>query len=729
MGKDSVGRTAARVAGLTALAFVCLVVLLELLLRATIGVRDIHPASALYWQINHAETQVHEADPPLFTIDAQGIQVGHDLTPGTNADGYRTPPFDEPADGRPTVLFFGDSFTWGDTARPYSHAFVDQVRAAGYKTINLGVPATGATQYAAQAKRYLPALRPDAVCVMIYTDNDFDIEGPIRPGLKRTYVTNIGMFYATTEEGEQLTLEGAVARRRGDVPGWLTPDVAEYISRYALVRFSAGIGAALTTRYQDPDRALVHLREVRAACEAVGAPMYMFLISPPPVMHGESNSVTEVSEVLAEFSPLTPGGFVESDYRPMPDVHYNNAGHAKMAASIVEKLRAEGHEPRPGAGPTDEELYLVKAQPTLAEFCAAIQVGGAEALAIGRDLRRMRLTLASALLRPSPDGGAPLQLLADLRKADPSANMDSPEFLRYCETHHFESGPTYAEVIEGAVRETFVRIGRRLDPGARALLRRVPMERFMAIQAGGDPILAKADAMNEPAAAISWAEFTDALEPNTQVAAALRREIEGMQAELATWRTATDPVAAERAIGEIAERRHIALFGLMTPNQIAICKALPMSTLANVRLEEENPVSLATARHARWIELRARLNLRDDQEEIVAAALREYKAHLAARLVEGGGEGSECLRAYLRAQPDPLAAVCSAEFLDRLCAHACPASTPDCLEALRTAEERARAALRVVLDDKQERRLRMMVKTPLAALEIPEDPILKAIGI
>jgi len=60
-------------------------------------------------------------------------------------------------DRRTKILFLGDSFTWGASAKPITNCFVDIVTRRGYLTFNTGIPGTGLNQYVYIAEKYIHA--------------------------------------------------------------------------------------------------------------------------------------------------------------------------------------------------------------------------------------------------------------------------------------------------------------------------------------------------------------------------------------------------------------------------------------------------------------------------------------------------------------------------------------------------------------------------------------------
>ena len=76
-------------------------------------------------------------------------------------------------DGRPVILFIGDSFVWGVDAEA-NERFTDLLRGrlTQFQIVNAGVSGYGTDQEYLWLKRIWPTIRPAAVVVLFCTDND-----------------------------------------------------------------------------------------------------------------------------------------------------------------------------------------------------------------------------------------------------------------------------------------------------------------------------------------------------------------------------------------------------------------------------------------------------------------------------------------------------------------------------------------------------------------------------
>lgn len=88
-----------------------------------------------------------------------------------NRLGFRDIEFER--DGRPVLLFLGDSFVWGVDAES-GERFTDLLRAriSNYSTVNAGVSGYGTDQEYLLLQRIWPDMRPEMVVLIFCTDND-----------------------------------------------------------------------------------------------------------------------------------------------------------------------------------------------------------------------------------------------------------------------------------------------------------------------------------------------------------------------------------------------------------------------------------------------------------------------------------------------------------------------------------------------------------------------------
>ncbi len=254
-----------------------------------------------------------------------------------------------------TVMVIGDSFAWGESARPLTNAFADRLAwDYGYKVFNFGIPGTQPEQYALVAEKYVPILQPAACVVCIYAGNDMNTDLRekrlvIRPWREKLwYVTNSGIFPAVAEDGTVLPPEQAFHRAM-NLGMRVSNILRDSVTGTFLLTKSFNFWYRLRVR-SDDDRARVNgdlldaLRMIQDACDATGAHLVVFVIPAPPSMLNERNDVRKNWSLLSGLDAFTDG-FTEAEYMPRPDDHFSNAGHARAAALIARKLADMGIRP------------------------------------------------------------------------------------------------------------------------------------------------------------------------------------------------------------------------------------------------------------------------------------------------------------------------------------------------------------------------------------------------
>ncbi len=129
-----------------------------------------------------------------------------------NPDGFRSKPFNQLDSNKKKVLFIGDSFTWGMSAKPFfDSSFCDLLqRNTAYEIINTGIPAADPAQYAAIANLYVPQLHPDLVVVAFFMGNDLMKEDrTVAPDRAFYYWTNAGAVLADMDDHHYNTAQEA----------------------------------------------------------------------------------------------------------------------------------------------------------------------------------------------------------------------------------------------------------------------------------------------------------------------------------------------------------------------------------------------------------------------------------------------------------------------------------------------------------------------------------------
>jgi hypothetical protein len=201
---------------------------------------------------------------------ARTIHAGH------NSVGFRVVEF-EP-DGRPTMLFIGDSFVWGVDAEA-NERFTDLMRSqlSGNTIVNAGVSGYGTDQEYLLLQRIWPQIQPSIVVLTFCTDND-----RLDNGTNIRYDGYQKPYFATAPDGT-LVLRGQpvpISRQLYIKQSWLVrhvwlgrlaafayveirhpqlfvPDPTERIIS-AMHEFVAAHGATLVVGLQSGDDKLIH---------------------------------------------------------------------------------------------------------------------------------------------------------------------------------------------------------------------------------------------------------------------------------------------------------------------------------------------------------------------------------------------------------------------------------------------------------------------------------------
>lgn len=295
-------------------------------------------------------------DHGVFKANAHA--VWNDPTIAVNSEGFRGPEFEPAPPGVSSVLFLGDSFTWGAAAQPITESFVDRVAAAGYRCFNTGIPGTDPGQYAVLAEQYVPQLHPDHVFVMLYLGNDIQELQPMRPGKDLYFTTNAGLLLAFDPEGHYLgSAENAFERylrlsnRVGDddrgpfldtvraimTTTALGTELWAALAEHAPPRLSErGDWSERRKRLAGPVRDC--LERIHRVAEANDADDRLFFIPTSPALPQGKHGPQEDVPLFQSFDPIVPDDLSAADYDAEHGNHLNNDGHGKLADLILRVL-------------------------------------------------------------------------------------------------------------------------------------------------------------------------------------------------------------------------------------------------------------------------------------------------------------------------------------------------------------------------------------------------------
>lgn len=266
-----------------------------------------------------------------------------------NAEGFRGNEFEPVATGRKKLFLIGDSFTWGQTARPIALSFADRLQAAGYHVYNGGIPGTDTQQYALVAEKYVPRLEPDVVAVFVFLGNDVEPTPFLfRPNKTLHYVTSVGFLRGYDDNGNFFENAAEAVRYLENRKCGRATSPWGYLLFQTVV--GRGIFGALyhgPGMKSDPSRRWVvdNLNRIKRVSERNGARFVVFLIPARFADVAEEESLERNLHLFAGFEHHFPRSIVDSDYQRPANQHFNNKGHRKYADFVIDVLTRDGYPP------------------------------------------------------------------------------------------------------------------------------------------------------------------------------------------------------------------------------------------------------------------------------------------------------------------------------------------------------------------------------------------------
>lgn len=235
-------------------------------------------------------------------------------------------------DGRPVMLFIGDSFVWGVDAEQ-GERFTDLLkdRLPQFEIVNAGVSGYGTDQEYLWLKRIWRRVHPDVVVLVFCTDNDRkDNSTNVRYGRYRKP-------YFTTGAGGTLTLHGQPVPQSLQLlikESWLVRNL--YLARVAALAYVEMSYPAVTV--PDPTERLVS--RIDAFVSARDAKLLVAL---------QSTDERLMAHLRAEHIP-----FVSLDGAPAYSIqygsHFTPEGH-QFASRRIEQLVTDALHTDPNAAP------------------------------------------------------------------------------------------------------------------------------------------------------------------------------------------------------------------------------------------------------------------------------------------------------------------------------------------------------------------------------------------
>lgn len=292
-----------------------------------------------------------------FVVDSNGILIAnaarHEVYGvKVNSEGFHSPEFTEVDTARPTVMLIGDSFTWGMSASSPDSSFAERLRKqSGWNVHNLGIPAADPVQYALIAERFIPRLRPDVVILCFFMGNDMMMQDRRPMPLREFYYfTNAGALW-TEWDGRHFPDAPSAYRyfltEKYFLSGERNP-VEWVISRSAL----------LSRLYSVRFRLVEKLRWERQINDMSLTCSYLLKARQQALEHGADFRIVVIPELKE--ADMTPDDYRERYaslfrdallsehlsrpetrkdlYRPYPDAHLNDRGHAVYAEFLLRLL-------------------------------------------------------------------------------------------------------------------------------------------------------------------------------------------------------------------------------------------------------------------------------------------------------------------------------------------------------------------------------------------------------
>jgi len=295
----------------------------------------------------------HHWNPPDYAFRVWGPYNeygGFDIR--TNHDGFNMSR-ELPAATEPSLIFLGDSFTFGGQV-PEEQRFVSIVgRELGATALNFGNNSASALLSRLELEYFADRFRPAAVIYQIYA-NDIDDDQEMQrlgvrdatgqivavPGDQFNWSVRLArQFYVVrlarmTYLKWQYNRNKAARQEKSPTDTW-SPQHARPISEM----YSA----------EELENYETNILDIAAFCREKGCPLYLLVIPDRgSLKDGTPDYLTEYITLLAQDHDLRMIDVLPS-FRAIPaeelffsfDIHLTKRGHATLAAAIVEKLKAD----------------------------------------------------------------------------------------------------------------------------------------------------------------------------------------------------------------------------------------------------------------------------------------------------------------------------------------------------------------------------------------------------
>lgn len=250
------------------------------------------------------------------------------------------------------ILVLGDSFTYGASA-DIGQSYIELTEAAlqaeqNVLIWNLAIPGTSTRQALALAEAYVPIMQPDLVLLGMFGNDFVENLYPLDLYERWTLADGSAPFvYAyqlnRTLEPERLSNENIYFRSQGKptsangLERWLhqTRLGSLLVNAYASLLES---GQAEAQNQRSIELTVQFLGDLQGLSQAQGALFLVVQIEGAKnfdEVTSESQAYEQVQSLL-DYARLETLPYLEkSDYNPLPDGHWNNAGHQKISQILI----------------------------------------------------------------------------------------------------------------------------------------------------------------------------------------------------------------------------------------------------------------------------------------------------------------------------------------------------------------------------------------------------------
>ena len=249
-----------------------------------------------------------------------------------------------------TILFIGDSHTFGVAARPIlKKRFVSLVENAGFYTYDAGIGGLDVVQYGLIADKFIPALKPDYVALMLYLGNDINRPpSPVAPGKHLHFQTNFGWIQGYDRYGYSF-LDAAEA-----VDHWLKIQCASSLEPWVRFLFKSRVIHMLYLFYYDYIKSLYSAVQVNDDNEWVARTIlhimqlaskenakFLLFVIPEKTRLAREEIESDIRFLRnMGLTPVYPVNLGISDYQ-VEGGHMLNSGHRKYADFILKILDSD----------------------------------------------------------------------------------------------------------------------------------------------------------------------------------------------------------------------------------------------------------------------------------------------------------------------------------------------------------------------------------------------------